>query len=58
MGQTYENSISKTADLVAVVGSSSPYVEVYRYSDSTGFGTKLSNPASLATAVCYSCTFL
>jgi hypothetical protein len=58
LGQTYENSISKTADLVAVVGSSSPYVEVYRYSDSTGFGTKLSNPASLATAACYSCTFL
>lgn len=58
MTQTYENAISKTSDLVAVVGPSSPYVEVYRYSDGAGFGTKMSNPASLATATCYSCAFL
>jgi hypothetical protein len=58
LGDTCENSFSKTGDLVAVVGSASPYVEVYRYSDGAGLGTKLSNPASLATAACYSCTFL
>jgi hypothetical protein len=58
LGSTYEHSISKTSDLVAVIGRDSPYLEVYQYSDGAGLGTKLSNPASLPTATCYSCAFL
>lgn len=61
VGDTYQSTISKTGDLVAAVGtqgSTSTYVFVYRFSDATGFGARLSNPSSLPAGACYSCAFL
>lgn len=43
-------AVSWNNDYVAFTNSSSPYITVYEWSDSTGYGSKISDPATLPLA--------
>lgn len=48
---TYGVAFSPSGNDVAVIGNTSPWIFAYQWSSVTGFGTKYTNPASLAGGV-------
>lgn len=53
----YGVSLTYNEDAVCIAAGSSPYIHAWQWNDSTGFGTKYSNPAQLPPGLQRRCQF-